>query len=90
MDALLAAAAMDAWIPPIFIAAGSPIGVPTVDLTIHFLRPLPHPGTDASTSYTCRFHSDVITGGYLVEDGELWAPDGTLLAVSRQLAVVVG
>ena len=90
MDALLAAAAMDAWFPPIFIRHDGPVGVPTVDLTIHFLRPLPHPGTDASTHYVCRFATDVAAGGHLVEDGELWAPDGTLLVVSRQLAVAVG
>lgn len=90
MDALLAAAAMDAWFPPIFIRHDGPVGVPTVDLTIHFLRPLPHPGTDAATPYVCRFATDVAAGGHLVEDGELWAPDGTLLVVSRQLAVAVG
>lgn len=90
MDALLAAAAMDAWFPPIFVRHDGPVGVPTVDLTIHFVRPLPHPGTDASTRYVCRFATEVAAGGHLVEDGALWSPDGTLLAVSRQLAVAVG
>ena len=90
LDALLAAAAMDAWFPPVFVHHDGPIGVPTVDLTIHFLRPLPHAGTDAATRYVCRFASAVAAGGHLVEDGALWAPDGTLLVVSRQLAVVVG
>jgi acyl-CoA thioesterase len=90
LDALVAAAAMDAWIPPIFVRHAGPVGVPTVDLTIHFLRPLPHPGTDADTRYVCRFATEVAAGGHLVESGELWSPDGTLLVVSRQLAVAVG
>lgn len=90
LDALAAAAAMDGWIPPVFVNHDGPVGVPTVDLTIHFLRPLPHPGTDAGTDYLCRFWTDTAAGGYLVEDGELWAPDGTLLARSRQLAATLG
>ena len=34
--------------------------------------------------YRSRFSS----GGVWEEDGELWAPDGTLLAQSRQLALI--
>jgi acyl-CoA thioesterase len=90
MDALALVAAMDGWIPPIFVRHPEPVGVPTVDLTVHLLRPLPHHGTDAGTDYVCRFVTDVAAGGHLLEDGELWAPDGTLLARSRQLAVVLG
>jgi acyl-CoA thioesterase len=90
MDALAVAAAMDGWVPPIFVSHSEPIGVPTVDLTIHFLRPLPRAGTDGDTHYRCRFWTDTAAGGYLVEDGELWAPDGALLARSRQLAATLG
>lgn len=67
MDALVAAAAMDAW-----------------------FRRSSSTTTDAATHYVCRFDTEVAAGGHLVEDGELWSPDGTLLVVSRQLAVVVG
>jgi acyl-CoA thioesterase len=90
LDALGVTAAMDGWVPPIFVSHAEPIGVPTVDLTIHFLRPLPHAGTTGDTHYLCRFWTDTAAGGYLVEDGELWAPDGTLLARSRQLAAALG
>lgn len=90
LDALVAVAAMDGWIPPIFIPCAEPVGAPTVELTVHLLRPLPHPGTDAETAYRCRFITETATRGHLIEDGELWAPDGTLLARSRQLALAVG
>ena len=32
------------------------------------------------------FTTAELRGGYLVEDGELWGSDGTLVAQSRQLA----
>jgi acyl-CoA thioesterase len=36
-----------------------------------------------------RFSSKTSHGGFFEEDGEIWAPDGTLLAQSRQLALLV-
>ena len=90
LDAPLAACYLDAWLPPVFVRSGVPLGVPTVDLTVHFLSPLPPPGTDAGTLYAVRFESRVAAGGFVEEDGELWSPEGTLLAQSRQLAVLLG
>lgn len=89
LDPLLAAAFMDAWLPPVFVRTTEPVAVPTVDLTIHFRRPLPPPGTDPSTHYVVRFESRVAADGFIEEDGELWSPDGSLLAQSRQLAVIL-
>jgi acyl-CoA thioesterase len=34
------------------------------------------------------YRSRISAGGVWEEDGELWAPDGTLLAQSRQLALI--
>lgn len=90
IDAPLAACYLDAWLPPVFVRAGAPVTAPTVDLTVHFLAPLPPPGTDADTLYAVRFESRIAAGGFVEEDGELWSPEGTLLAQSRQLAVLIG
>lgn len=90
LDAPLAACYLDAWMPPIFIRAGEPVGVPTIDLTVHFLAPLPPPGLDPADHLVVRFESRVARGGFVEEDGELWSPDGTLLAQSRQLALIIG
>lgn len=91
-DAALVAALADAWPPAIFgrisqsDLAG---GVPTVDLTVHFRGALP-PATFAPDDFALVvFRSRLAREGFLEEDGEVWTPDGVLLAQSRQLAVVV-
>jgi acyl-CoA thioesterase len=89
VDALVAAAITDGWVPPTFSRVEEPVVVPTVDLTIHFRNELPHPGLAADQFVLASFRTTVATGGFLEEDGEVWAPDGTLLAQSRQLATVL-
>jgi acyl-CoA thioesterase len=75
----------DAWPPAVFAIAELPVGVPTIDLTVH-LRHVPsgEPGWAL-----VRFRTSVVADGYLEEDGEVWSADGRLLAHSRQLAVAV-
>jgi acyl-CoA thioesterase len=88
-DAALVAALTDAWYPAIFTRLPSPMGVPTIDLTVHLrsldalerMRPDDWMGV--------RFRTTVAAEGYLEEDGELWAPDGTLVAHSRQLGLLL-
>jgi acyl-CoA thioesterase len=90
VDAALAAAYTDAFPPALFSVLSdreATAGVPTVDLTIHFRAPLPRPGA-APDDYTLAvFRSRVALEGFIEEDGELWSPDGVLLAHSRQLAL---
>jgi acyl-CoA thioesterase len=89
VDALLAAAITDAWIPPTFSRIQEPVVVPTVDLTIHFRADLPQPGLPPDAFVLASFRTTVAAGGFLEENGEIWAPDGTLLAQSRQLATIL-
>jgi acyl-CoA thioesterase len=91
LDAPLVAAYSDAFPPAIFSRVG-PEGmegftgaVPTVDLTIHF-RALPDSPAHAWTLAV--FRSGFAREGFLEEDGEIWSADGTLVAQSRQLAIV--
>jgi acyl-CoA thioesterase len=85
LDVVLLAALTDAWPPAVFSRLEVPVGVPTVDLTVH-IRHLPEP-TDRWA--LVRFRTTVVADGYLEEDGEVWSVDGRLLAQSRQLGVVV-
>jgi acyl-CoA thioesterase len=87
-DAAALAFYADAWLPTPFARMDAPAPAPTIDLTIHFRTRLPHPGMAPEDPVLARFVSRTSHGGYFEEDGELWAPDGTLLAQSRQLALL--
>jgi acyl-CoA thioesterase len=88
-DAPVVACLLDAWAPAIFPRATERVVCPTVDLTMHFRSPLPHPGATPDDFYLGRFWSRLSRDGFFEEDGELWAADGTLLAQSRQLALAL-
>jgi acyl-CoA thioesterase len=87
-DAAVLAFYADAWLPSPFALLETPAPAPTIDLTIHFRTRLPHPGMAADTPVLARFSSSTSHGGFFEEDGTIWAPDGTLLAQSRQLALL--
>jgi len=88
-DAAAVAFYADAWLPSPFARLTAPTPAPTVDLTIHFRARLPHPGMAPETPVLARFSSSTASGGFFEEDGWIWAPDGTLLAQSRQLALLL-
>lgn len=88
LDAPAIAALADALVPPVFARSETAMVVPTVDLTVHFRSTLPHPGMAADDFALAVFRTNVAAGGFMEEDGEIWAPDGTLLAQSRQLAAI--
>lgn len=74
--------AADALPPTVFNSGLQIAWTPTVEMTVH-IRGVPKPGW-----LRCNFSSRFITGGYIEEDGELWDESGTLVAQSRQLALV--
>jgi acyl-CoA thioesterase len=86
LDSIALAAYTDAWLPAIF-GRVEVLGVPTVDLTVHFREPLPVPTMTPEDHCFGRFWTTVSRDGFIEEDGEVWSPDGRLLAQSRQLAV---
>jgi acyl-CoA thioesterase len=86
-DACVVACLLDAWAPAIFPIATQPVIAPTIDLTMHFRTPLPLPGATPDDFFLGRFHSTLGREGFFEEDGEMWSPDGKLVAQSRQLAL---
>ncbi len=86
----------DALFSPPFIRLTEPSTTPTVDLTVHFRKPLAPAPTlavgDARPPHElcfARFRSGLIQDGFFEEDGVIWAEDGTVLAQSRQLGIVM-
>ncbi len=86
LDALAIAVLADAWFPAPWPRLSELAPAPTIDLTIHFRSPLPQP----DSLLLGHFRSQYIRDGFFNEDGELWAPDGTLIAQSRQLGLLLG
>ena len=89
LDAPLAAAFLDTWFPAPFVRLERPAGAPTIDYTVHFRSPLPPAGASSEDPYLVSFKSNIARHGFFEEDGELWSADGTLLAQSRQLALLL-
>jgi acyl-CoA thioesterase len=86
IDAAAVAVLADAWFPAPWPRLSALAPAPTIDLTIHFRAPLPLDGR----LLLGRFGSKLVRDGFFEEDGELWAPNGTLVAQSRQLGLLIG
>ena len=86
VDALTIAVLADAWFPAPWPRLKALAPAPTIDLTLHFRVPLPLP----DTLLLGRFQNRLVREGFFDEDGELWTPDGTLVAQSRQFALLLG
>ena len=67
-------------------ASATLVPAPTIDLTVHFRVSLPLD----DTLLLGRFRNRLVRDGFFDEDGELWLPDGTLVAQSRQLGLLIG
>lgn len=83
----------DAFAPSVFIklgTGGGGAGVPTIEMTYHFREVLPLPDASAQDWYLGVFRTSVARGGFIEEDGWLWSRRGTLVAQSRQLALLQG
>jgi acyl-CoA thioesterase len=76
----------DAWYPAPWPRLEKLTPAPTIEMSVMFRAPLPLP----DSLLLGRFHSELVRDGFFDEQGSLWAPDGTLVAQSRQLALLIG
>ena len=86
LDGLGACVLADAWYPAPWPRLTRLAPAPTIEMTVLFRAPLPRP----ESLLLGRFKSRLVRDGFFEEDGELWAEDGTLVAQSRQLALLIG
>ncbi|HEY5142131.1 MAG TPA: thioesterase family protein [Solirubrobacteraceae bacterium] len=89
LDEVALALYADAWLPALFPALPGAVGVPTIDLTVHFRAPEVAATADPNAPVLGVFRSTDAAEGFIEEDGELWSPDGVLLTQSRQLALLL-
>ncbi len=82
LDTFALLMAADAFPPAVFNTNIPLAWTPTLELTTHVR------GSEVGGWLRCQFSTRFVTGGYLEEDGEVWDADGSLLAQSRQLALV--
>ena len=87
LDPIELVAISDALPPAIFPRVHDRMAVPTIDLTVHIRATLPLAGMDVDDRIYAEFTTEHVADGFIEEDGTMWAPDGTLLAQSRQLAI---
>jgi acyl-CoA thioesterase len=81
VDTLALLLAADAFPPVTFNLFGMKGWVPTVEFTVH-VRGVPVDGP-----IICQFTSSLTQGGFWEEDGVMWDSAGTVVAMSRQLAL---
>lgn len=89
-DDLAIVAISDSWFPGLSVKElPEPMHAPTVDHSVHFLTSMPMASIGIEDFLLVEFTTGVSQEGYLIENGNIWAPDGTLIAQSRQLAILL-
>jgi acyl-CoA thioesterase len=86
VDAVTLLVLADAWYPAPWPRLKALAPAPTIEMSVVFRAPLPL----SDSLLLGKFHSRLVRDGFFDEQGELWAPDGTLVAQSRQLALLIG
>ena len=89
-DDLAILAISDSWFPSLSARQTSEkLQAPTLDHTVHILADLPLDTIREDDFLLVEFSTQTAALGYLIENGRIWAPTGQLLALSRQLAVML-
>lgn len=88
VDGPLLAALGDVWPPAAVACMKQPRPSSSVDLSYHFLRPVPLDDVDPSGFFSFRATSPAAREGYSEERGSVWDPSGRLVLRVRQLRAV--
>jgi acyl-CoA thioesterase len=89
LDAIALAMFSDVGAPPPLLRLRDPAMASTVDLTVHFRTRTPLASSDPGELCFARLRTQLVHEGFFEADGVIWAADGTVLAQSRQLAVLM-
>jgi acyl-CoA thioesterase len=84
LDAAWLIAACDVLPPASFARTTGPTRAATLDYTVHLAVANPAVSTPAGSYVYLDCRSPLAADGIALENGALWGPDGTVLAISRQ------
>lgn len=87
-EAVLAAMA-DCWVPAVMVHSEAAVHTPTLELTVQFRTDPRNINLKAEDYCAAVFRQLSGREGFLDETGEIWSPDGHLLALTRQIGVVL-
>ena len=74
----------DYFPPAVAVRNTAPSRAVTIEYSIQIHTSAPHFPLATDQHLTCEMHATHAASGFAVEDGTVWAPDGTLLATVRQ------
>ncbi len=83
IDAAWLVAMCDVLPPAVFTRTTVPVKAATIEYVVHLATGEPFVPAGAHVHLSCR--SPLSKEGFAVEDATMWAPDGTVLAVARQI-----
>ncbi len=89
LDALALALFSDAWFPPPYVRLDRFVPSPTVTLSVYFRTRLPLLGAEQDDLCLAQFETQLVRDGHFESHGTIWAQDGTVLAQSHQLQLLL-
>lgn len=89
LDAPALALISDAWFAPPWTRLNHPVPSPTISLSVYFRARFPRPGAESEDLCLARFDTALVRDGCFQSDGTMWAFDGTVLAHSHQLQLLM-
>jgi acyl-CoA thioesterase len=89
LDAPALALISDAWFSPPWTRLKHPVPSPTISLTVYFRARFPRLGAESEDLCLARFETALVRDGCFQTDGTMWARDGTVLAHSHQLQLLM-
>jgi acyl-CoA thioesterase len=89
LDALALALFSDGWFSPPYVRLGRFVPSPTVTLSVYFRARLPRVGPERDDLCLARFETKLVRDGSFHSSGAIWAHDGTVLAETHQLQLLL-
>jgi acyl-CoA thioesterase len=89
LDPLALALFTDTWWSPPYVRLDRVVPSPTITLSVYFRARVPRAGAEHEDLCLARFETRLVRDGCFQSDGVIWGQDGTVLAQSHQLQLLL-